>query len=132
MGGGETRPAKKAEPKAVDQLAYMDMPAFMPGQQGLLADQLAAGYGQDAEAFQGLLSNLYQPMQLPIVANAADMEILAKQKPIPTAKRLGLTPEEIAAATAATPASKTQPSFTNPANDPRFNTGTRRWGSSGR
>ena len=65
-------------------LQYMDVPAFMPGQQGLLAQQLNAGSGNGAPsgvlAMADYLSGLYRPMnQIPLVQNAADIEALRRK-----------------------------------------------------
>lgn len=38
---------------------------FMPGQKGLLADQLNAGYGGSEQKWKGLLGQYYQPMSQP-------------------------------------------------------------------
>lgn len=69
MGGGSkkqtaTTPAAPAAPAVQMQ----NFPAFMPGQQGLLAEQMSAGFGAPVSENMGLLSNLYKPVQMPIIS----------------------------------------------------------------
>lgn len=69
MGGGSkkqtaTTPATPAAPAVQMQ----NFPAFMPGQQGLLAEQMSAGFGAPVSENMGLLSNLYKPVQMPIIS----------------------------------------------------------------
>lgn len=40
-------------------------PAFFPGQKGLLAQQMADGFGGTVEEHMGLLSQIYDPMRMP-------------------------------------------------------------------
>ena len=69
MGGGSknkatTTPAAPAAPA----VAMQNFPAFMPGQQGLLAEQMSAGFGAPVSENMGLLSNLYKPVNMPMIS----------------------------------------------------------------
>ena len=66
MSGGDKN---KAQPAATGtqtpQQATMTIPAFMPGMQQALADQLAMGYGQQPADLMTYLSSIYKPMTVP-------------------------------------------------------------------
>ena len=55
------------------------IPAFMPGQQGLLAQQLAAGGYGAAPEWSGLLGGMYSDMNVPVINGSADIAALRKQ-----------------------------------------------------
>lgn len=55
------------------------IPAFQPGAQGLLAQQLAAGGYGDTASWNGLFNDLYQPMTLPVINGAMDIAKLRAQ-----------------------------------------------------
>ena len=70
MGGGnknKTATATTATPAATP-IAMQNFPAFMPGQQGLLAEQMSAGFGAPVSENMGLLSSLYKPVNMPIIS----------------------------------------------------------------
>ena len=69
MGGGskDKKAATTATPAATP-VAMQNFPAFMPGQQGLLAEQMSAGFGAPVSENMGLLSNLYKPVQMPMIS----------------------------------------------------------------
>ena len=69
MGGGnkDKKAATTATPAATP-VAMQNFPAFMPGQQGLLAEQMSAGFGAPVSENMGLLSNLYKPVNMPIIS----------------------------------------------------------------
>lgn len=81
MGG---KPKDTGTGVAPSTLQYMDVPAFMPGQQGLLAEQLNQGYGNGGPGgvltMADYLLNTYRPMnQIPLVQSAADVEALRRK-----------------------------------------------------
>lgn len=62
------------------EVAMRAMPAFMPGQQGLLAQQLAGGYPSTTpQEWSGILGQMYQPMSMPIINGAQDIAALRQQ-----------------------------------------------------
>lgn len=70
MGGGNKNKAATtttATP-AAPAVQMQNFPAFMPGQQGLLAEQMSAGFGAPVSENMGLLSNLYKPVNMPIIS----------------------------------------------------------------
>ena len=66
MGGSSKKSTTdNAAATPTPQQATMTMPAFMPGMQQALADQLAAGYGQQPADLMTYLSSIYKPMTVP-------------------------------------------------------------------
>lgn len=66
-GGGSSskkKTDKKAEPVIPGTGPMMTQPAFMPGMDMALAQQLAAGYGGDPASFLAQFQQTYAPMQL--------------------------------------------------------------------
>ncbi len=81
MGGGNNNePTITVQPSV---LQNRTIPAFMPGQQGALAAQLAGAYGsggpQGVLAANTYLNNMYRPMTVPLVQNSADIAALRKK-----------------------------------------------------
>lgn len=70
MGGGNKQAAAAATTAtpAATPIQMQNYPAFMPGQQGLLAEQMSAGYGAPVSENMGLLSNLYKPVNMPVIS----------------------------------------------------------------
>lgn len=70
MGGGSNKNKTATTPAApaAPAVQMQNFPAFMPGQQGLLAEQMSAGFGAPVSENMGLLSNLYKPVQMPIIS----------------------------------------------------------------
>ena len=66
-GGNDTKKPTTITPAATP-VAMQNFPAFMPGQQGLLAEQMSAGFGAPVSENMGLLSNLYKPVNMPIIS----------------------------------------------------------------
>ena len=73
MGKNNPKPkdAAAATPAVTPSpLQMQSFPAFQPGMQGLLANQLANGFGGGrgaAAANMASLSNLYRPVEMPII-----------------------------------------------------------------
>ena len=66
MGGSSKKSTTdNAAATPTPQQATMTMPAFMPGMQQALADQLAMGYGQQPADLMTYLSSIYKPMTVP-------------------------------------------------------------------
>ena len=70
MGGGNKTKATTTTPAApaAPAVQMQSFPAFMPGQQGLLAEQMSAGFGAPVSENMGLLSNLYKPVNMPMIS----------------------------------------------------------------
>lgn len=81
MGGSSSKkPAGTAAVTPEDQqLAMRNIPAFMPGQQSLLAQQLAAGGYGTQPAWDGILGGMYQNMNAPVINGSADIAKLRKK-----------------------------------------------------
>lgn len=63
---------------------------YDPGpMQGLLSQQLAAGFGGDPATYNAQLTSLYQPMTIPRIINGQDMAAL--KATLPKDKKTGLT-----------------------------------------
>lgn len=77
MGGSSAQAETGVQPST---LQNVNVPAFMPGQQGLLAQQLNAGFGNGQASgilsMQDYLNGMYKPMTVPLIQNAADMAAL--------------------------------------------------------
>lgn len=80
MSGGSKKPATTATPAtpAATPVQMQNYPAFMPGQQGLLAEQMSAGYGAPVSENMGLLANLYKPVNMPIITRPDQIETYLK------------------------------------------------------
>lgn len=66
-------------------LRYSEIPAFMPGGEQRMADQLSMGYGdQPPASFSSYLSNAFSPMSVPMVSRPAELALLMES--------MGLTP----------------------------------------
>ena len=65
MGGSSKKSTTDNAATPTPQQATMTMPAFMPGMQQALADQLAVGYGQQPADLMTYLSSIYKPMTVP-------------------------------------------------------------------
>lgn len=96
-GGGNPIPAAAAATPAVAQIPVDTIQPFFPGQQGLLAEQMAAGYGGGLLDFQNAQS-LYRPMTVPQINRPGDVTAYLQN--------IGLTPAAggSAATTAPVPA----------------------------
>ena len=82
MGGSSGSATTGVQPST---LQNVNVPAFMPGQQGLLAEQLNAGFGNGQPSgilsMQDYLNGMYKPMTVPLIQNAADMAALKAKLP---------------------------------------------------
>ena len=82
MGGSPGSATTGVQPST---LQNVNVPAFMPGQQGLLAQQLNAGFGNGQASgilsMQDYLNGMYKPMTVPLIQNAADMAALKAKLP---------------------------------------------------
>ena len=82
MGGSSGSATTGVQPST---LQNVNVPAFMPGQQGLLAQQLNAGFGNGQASgilsMQDYLNGMYKPMTVPLIQNAADMAALKAKLP---------------------------------------------------
>lgn len=83
MSGGkkdETGNSAAASPSA--NVQSMTVPAYFPGQQGLLASQMNAGFGGAPGTgildMASYLAGLYQPMVVPMIQSGADVAWLQK------------------------------------------------------
>ena len=65
-GGGTAAPA-------TGPVQDQTLPASMPGQLGLIGNQLAAGFGGDPAQYTGLLNTLHSPMVIPQWTGAQSM-----------------------------------------------------------
>lgn len=81
MGGGGGNGNNPTTTPTVDPVQYQTLPAAMPGQIGLLSQQLARGFGGAPADYEGLLNSYYQPMQLPVFQGAATFEALRQAIP---------------------------------------------------
>ena len=83
MGSSNKTPVKTATaaPAAPTQppIQTMTMDAFMPGQQGLLAQQMAAGGYGTVDENMGLLGRTYAPSTIPIITKPSDVDTYIKQ-----------------------------------------------------
>ena len=78
--GGGSKTTGTGTTATEHEYAMRAMPAFMPGQQGLLAQQLASGYSSTTPAeWAGILGQMYQPMSMPIINGAQDIAALRRQ-----------------------------------------------------
>jgi hypothetical protein len=78
---GQTTLNTASTPPAPSVSTGMQYPAFMPGQQQAIANQLSAGYGALPADNMGLLSMYHRPVSLPMIQNSTDMSALAKMFP---------------------------------------------------
>ncbi len=82
MGGSSGSATTGVQPST---LQNVNVPAFMPGQQGLLAQQLNAGFGNGQASgilsMQDYLNGMYKLMTVPLIQNAADMAALKAKLP---------------------------------------------------
>jgi len=90
MSGGDnkTKKAATATPAtpAAQPINMQQFPAFMPGQQGLLAEQMSAGYGAPVSENMGLLANLFKGISLPQITRPDQIAQYAKQIGVDTGK----------------------------------------------
>lgn len=95
MGSKNKDAAKTTTPTTAQPvIATQNFPAFMPGQQGLLADQLTAGGFGTVPQNMGLLSGLYHDQTMPMISRPDQIAQYLTQ--------IGLKPVTAADATAAT------------------------------
>lgn len=74
MGNSSEDVAKVEEQQAAQHSVPMQtFPAFQPRQQGLLAEQMQAGYGGLLSDYQG--QGGYQDMQVPVINRPSDIEL---------------------------------------------------------
>jgi hypothetical protein len=70
-GGGYVAPVAPAEP-ATPQVPTTTFEAFSPGQQGLLAEQMQAGYGGVLSDYTGQMDH-YRDMKVPLLNSPGDI-----------------------------------------------------------
>jgi len=87
-GGSSTKKPTTATPAtpAAQPINMQQFPAFMPGQQGLLAEQMSAGYGAPVSENMGLLANLFKGISLPQITRPDQIAQYAKQIGVDTSK----------------------------------------------
>lgn len=100
MGDSKNTPSKSTATQTAtpeeQALTMRAIPAFMPGQQGLLTQQLAAGgYGTQPE-WAGILSGMYSDMNVPVINGAQDIAALKKMNE--AAAKAGVLPGGVAVA----------------------------------
>tara|TARA_R110002110_G_scaffold37601_3_gene124032 strand:- start:1777 stop:2214 length:438 start_codon:yes stop_codon:yes gene_type:complete len=109
MGGSNGTPAIEAEQQqapAQPQIPVANYQAFSPGQQGLLAQQMQAGYGGSLLDHQNAMG-FYRDMQVPLLRSPGDVPNYMGNAGLPVAE--GGTP-----ANAAEYYQKTQPGYQPP------------------
>jgi hypothetical protein len=80
MGGGSGEDPKQAEAVAAQQqpmaqaLQMSQYPAFMPGQQNALADQMHQFYGAPVDEYRTMLGQNTQSAERPTLRNPTDIE----------------------------------------------------------
>jgi hypothetical protein len=72
MSGGGGNSNETTAP-TTGPVQYQTLPASMPGQLGLIGNQLAAGFGGDPAQYTGLLNTLHSPMVIPQWTGAQSM-----------------------------------------------------------
>jgi hypothetical protein len=71
-GGGGAAPAPAPVVPATPQIPVADFEAFSPGQQGLLAEQMQAGYGGVLSDYTGQMDH-YRDMRVPLLNSPGDI-----------------------------------------------------------
>lgn len=97
---GDTSKYKAGAPVYGNMPMGVNMPAFMPGQQEAIANQLSQAYGQPASAYQQQMGQVYAPMNttrlfepITTTARAFGMEHAGKPGQWETDKKDGMNPE---------------------------------------
>lgn len=96
MGGGKkkkpTDTATAPVASTVPPVLMQNYPAFQPGQAGLLANQMSAGFGGSPISNAGLLSGLYHDVQMPVINRPDQIVAYLKKLGIKPATSTGITP----------------------------------------
>lgn len=79
MGGKSGGSAQAAQQQVQPEIANLTFRSFLPGQRGLLADQLSAGFGAPRENNVGMLKDLHGRTNIPIVNGQIDLAALKSQ-----------------------------------------------------
>ena len=82
-GGGNksTQAVADATAKATPAQAVqmLNMPAYMPGQQEALAQQLAAGFGGTPASYQTGILSMNKPVSVPVIGNPSMLDAYMQQ-----------------------------------------------------
>lgn len=86
-GGSKNETAAVATAPAAAPVQMIDYQAYMPGQQSMLASQLAAGFGGTPASYQTGILAQNQPMTIPLIGRPSDLDAYMK--------KIGVTPATI-------------------------------------
>lgn len=81
-GGGAPQPTQlttPAQPAPAGQVNMANFQPFFPGQQEMLAQQMAQGFGGSPQAYVEYMNGYHRPMQVPILNRPSDVEAYLAQ-----------------------------------------------------